>query len=217
MLWALKTTAILAVLCLALFLPAVASADGDPASDYLLAQNVYYPFSPAVSRSLQRALNAETATAARRGFPIKVAVIEARDDLGAVGLLLGQPQTYASFLEREINFHAEQPLLVVMADGYGMQGLPRASMTAAMRLPPPRGRTSNDLATAALTAVAKLAAADGHRIATNSRRAAQSTPSADPSLLIASLGAAMVIIASAILYARRRHGTLASRGPKDRG
>lgn len=217
MLSAVKTIGILIAVCLSLVLPAVAAADGDPASDYLLAQNVYYPFSPAVSRPLQRALNAETATAARSGFPIKVAIIEARDDLGAVGLLLGQPQTYASFLEREINFHAEQPLLVVMADGYGMQGLPRASMTAAMRLPPPRGRTSNDLATAALTAVSKLAAADGHRITPNSRGTAQTAPPADPSPLIAGLGAATVLIAGAILFVRRRHGALASRGPKDRG
>ncbi|MGH2930913.1 MAG: hypothetical protein ACRDL8_22100, partial [Solirubrobacteraceae bacterium] len=49
-------------ICLSAILlsPAAAAADGDPASDYLLAQNVYYPFTPAVSRSLQRALNAET-------------------------------------------------------------------------------------------------------------------------------------------------------------
>ncbi|MGA9857930.1 MAG: hypothetical protein WBQ18_08700 [Solirubrobacteraceae bacterium] len=217
MLSALKTAVVPIALCLSLVLPAVAAADGDPASDYLLAQNVYYPFSPPVSGPLQGALNAETATAARSGFPINVAIIEARDDLGAVGLLLGQPQTYASFLEREINFTGEKPLLVVMANGYGVQSLPRASTTAAMRLPPPRGHTSNDLATAALAAVARLAAADGHRITPETPGLARAPSPADPSLPIASLGAATVFIAGATVYARRRHGALASRGPKDRG
>ena len=33
--------------------PAVAFADGDPASDVLLGDNVFYPYSPAVPRSVQ--------------------------------------------------------------------------------------------------------------------------------------------------------------------
>jgi hypothetical protein len=216
MLAILKATVILISVCLFGLLPAVATADGDPASDYLLAQNVYYPFSPPVSRPLQRALNAETTTAARTGFPIKVALIEARDDLGAVGVLLGQPQTYARFLEGEINFTAEQPLLVVMANGYGMQGLPPASMAAAGRLPSPHGPTSNDLATAALAAVAKLAAADGHRLTPNLRGSSATSSPARPSPFVW-LVPATILIAGAIVYTRRRHAAPAARGPDDRG
>ena len=33
--------------------PARASADGDPASDVLLGENVFYPYSPPVSAALQ--------------------------------------------------------------------------------------------------------------------------------------------------------------------
>ncbi|MGH2876911.1 MAG: hypothetical protein ACRDLV_11730, partial [Solirubrobacteraceae bacterium] len=130
-------------ICLSAILlsPAAAAADGDPASDYLLAQNVYYPFTPAVSRSLQRALNAETTAAARVGFPIKIALIDSRSDLGVVGELFGRPQTYATFLEHEIDFERVQPLLIVMPSGYGESGLPTASMTAAERLRRPAGTT----------------------------------------------------------------------------
>ena len=43
--------------------PGFALGDGDPASDVLLGQNVYYPYSPPVPRSVQATLNAETAAA----------------------------------------------------------------------------------------------------------------------------------------------------------
>jgi hypothetical protein len=216
MLSGLKTAGILIALCVSVARPAAAFADGDPASDFLLAQNVYYPFTPPVSGPLQRALNAETATASRDGFPIKVAIIRASDDLGAVGMLLGKPQTYARFLDREISFNGKQPLLVVMADGYGIQGLPRASIAAARRLPLPRGRTSDDLTTSALAAVGELAAADGHRIPVEVPRAASTASSADRSLLILCLAAAAVLFAGVTLFVRRRHGHLASRGPTRR-
>ena len=48
-----------------LIVPATALSDGDPASDVLLAQRVFYPYSPSVSAGLQKTLNAETAAASR--------------------------------------------------------------------------------------------------------------------------------------------------------
>ncbi len=146
-------------------LPAGAAlADGDPASDVLLGQNVFYPYMPPVSATLQKQLNAETAAAAKARFPIRVALIASPIDLGTIPELFGKPQQYADFLDQEISFQGKQPLLVVMAAGYGVQALPAASTSAAKTLTPPAGKASNDLAAAALTAVSKLAGAAGHPI-----------------------------------------------------
>ena len=79
---------------------ALARADGDPASDVLLGQSVFYPYQPAVSASLQKQLDAETAAAQKAKFPIKVALIGSPVDLGVIPDLFGQPQKYANFLDQ---------------------------------------------------------------------------------------------------------------------
>ncbi len=156
-------------LAVAVLAPALAStrahADGDPASDMLLGQNVFYPFSPAVSAGLQKTLNAEAAAAGRAHFPIKVALIESPADLGAIPSLFGKPQQYATFLDQEISFaNTKDLLLVVMPSGYGVAGLPGGATSAAASLPKPAGRGSDGLAHAALLAIPKLAAAAGHPV-----------------------------------------------------
>jgi hypothetical protein len=158
---AIATCVLLAGLCA----PAPALADGDPASDVLIAENVFYPFTPPVAQSLQDALNAETAAARRAHFPIRVALIASPTDLGAIPSLFAKPQRYANFLDVEISFFGgKQPLIVVMPNGYGVQGLGVAATAAAGRLPAPVGRTSDDLARAATVAVSRLAAAAGHPV-----------------------------------------------------
>ncbi|MDQ6732451.1 MAG: hypothetical protein M3022_19720 [Actinomycetota bacterium] len=144
--------------------PAAALADGDPASDVLLGDNVFYPYSPAVPRSVQIALNAVTAKAKAQGFPLKVALIAAPTDLGVIPDLFGKPQLYAKFLDQEISFTSRQRLLVVMAAGYGLEGFDGPAQLAARGLALPAGKTSADLARAALIAVPRLAAASGHPI-----------------------------------------------------
>jgi hypothetical protein len=144
--------------------PSSAFADGDPASDVLLGENVFYPYSPPVSRSIQQTLNAETAAAKRAGFPLKVALIASPVDLGVIPDLFGKPQKYADFLDQEISFQGKQPLLVVMSTGYGAQGLDARAKAALASLPKPAGKQSNDLANAAINAVAKLATASGHPV-----------------------------------------------------
>jgi hypothetical protein len=152
------------VLALTAALPRPAGADGDPASDVLLGVNVFYPYTPPVAGSLQKSLDAETAAAKQAGFPLKVALIESPVDLGVVPDLFGRPQKYADFLDQEISFRTKQPLLVVMAAGYGVQGLGTWAQGVVASLPKPTGRTSNDLARAATVAVARLAGAAGYRI-----------------------------------------------------
>jgi hypothetical protein len=155
--------ALIAALLATLLFAAAAVADGDPASDTLLGQNVFYPYSP-TAVSAQRTLNAETAAAKKAGVPIKVALIQAPTDLGVIPSLFGKPQQYADFLDQEISFKGKQLLLVVMANGYGTEGLPPAATRAAAALKPPAGKSSTDLAQAAIVAVDKLADAAGHPI-----------------------------------------------------
>src|ERR1700679_2319855 len=127
--------------------PAAGLADGDPASDVLLGQNVFYPYTPPVPASVQATLNAETAAAKHAGLPIKVALIASPVDLGVIPELFGRPQSYADLLDKEISSEQIQPQLVVMAAGYGIQGVPAATRAAKTLVPPP-GKTSTDLAQA---------------------------------------------------------------------
>jgi len=60
---ALGTAALLAF-CV---LPGVALGDGDPASDVLLGENVFYPYSPPTSPPLMKRLDATTAARAATG------------------------------------------------------------------------------------------------------------------------------------------------------
>jgi hypothetical protein len=188
--------------------PPAALADGDPASDTLLAQNVFYPYQPAVSVSVTRVLDAETAAAAHAHFPIKVAIIGSAVDLGVVPQLFQQPQTYAEFLDQEISFQGRQLLLVVMPSGYGVAGLGPAATRAAASLAKPVGSQTNELARAAIAAVPKLAAAAGHPIG---RSVIPSGSSGGGStaviLVILALAAAGT---AAVLIALRRRGPGAS-------
>jgi hypothetical protein len=193
--------------------PVSALADGDPASDVLLGQNVYYPYSPPVPQGIQRTLNAETAAAKKAGLPIKVALIATAVDLGVVPELFGQPQDYAKFLDKEISFQGPQPLLVVMPAGYGIQGVSAKAAAAVNGLAPPKGETSAALAQAAITAVAKVAAADGHPIkgvagvSTGSGGGGSSTAP-----LLIGLIVAAVVVAGALIVLRRRQGTASAAG-----
>jgi hypothetical protein len=194
-----------AILIGALVMVAVAFADGDPASDVLLGESVFYPYSPATSGTLERKLNAETAAAAKAHFPIKVALIASPVDLGTIPELFGKPQKYADFLDIEISFEGKQKLLVVMAAGYGVQGMGPGPTAAAPKLPPPAGKTSDDLAQAAITAVAKLAAADGHPLANFSATSGSASGgSSGRTILLIVLIVAAVATAGTLVAVRRR-------------
>jgi hypothetical protein len=203
---------LIVLLVIAALAPAAALADGDPASDVLLGENVFYPYTPAVPGSVQATLNAETAAAAHAGLPIKVALIASPVDLGVIPELFGQPQSYADFLDKEISFQKTQPLLVVMAAGYGTQGMARAPAAAVAKLAPPMGKTSTDLAHAAIIAVAKLATAGGHPISgVPGASGASSGPSAggggSTTVILIALIVAAIVVAGALIVLRRRQAT----------
>jgi hypothetical protein len=198
---------LVALLMVAALGPAGALGDGDPASDVLLGENVFYPYTPAVPGSVQATLNAETAAAAHAGLPIKVALIASPVDLGVIPELFAKPQSYADFLDKEISFQKVQPLLVVMAAGYGAQGMAAAPTAAVAKLALPLGRTSTDLAHAAIIAVAKLATASGHPISgvpgVPGGSAGGGGGGSTTAILIALIVAA-IVVAAALLVLRRR-------------
>jgi hypothetical protein len=191
--------------------PCAARADGDPASDVLLGESVFYPYSPPVSPSISNTLQAETAAAARAHFPIKVAIIASPVDLGAIPVLFGKPQEYADFLEVEISFTGKQLLLVVMPNGYGVQGLDRSATAAAAALPKPTSAQTNNLARAAIVAVAKLSAAAGHPISGATGRTTRlgggGSAGSSRALVLPIIALAAVAAAGAVVALRRRRAT----------
>lgn len=180
-----------------------ALGDGDPASDVLIGQSVFYPYSSTVSGSLQRTLNGEVAAAGRAHFPIKVALIASPADLGSATPLFGKPEQYATFLGAEITFvNVEPHLLVVMPNGYGVRNLGPAATRASATLEKPGGALGDDLALAAIAALPKLAAAAGQPIGPVS--GAPSGGGGSTALKVAGLAIAAVVIAGAFLALRRR-------------
>src|SRR3954469_11499532 len=155
----MSSRALLVAVCVALLVPAVARADGDPASDYLITQSVFVPFGGQISTGEASRISALADDAKKKGFPLKVAVIAGTNDLGSVTALWRKPQQYAEFLGQELFFVYKGPLLIVMPNGYGIseRGNPvPADRKVLDTLPPPK-----DLAAATTTAVRRLAAAHG--------------------------------------------------------
>jgi hypothetical protein len=146
----------------ALLRPAAARADGDPASDVLLVDNVFLPYSSPVAPSLASLLTRTVRSAHAAGFPIKVALIGTPQDLGAVPRLFGTPQRYAQFLDLEISYNSQAKLLVVMPQGFGTVGVGPSRALDAIHVDP--AQKSDGLARAAIEAVAALARQAGHPI-----------------------------------------------------
>jgi hypothetical protein len=197
-------TALAACLVIAPALPRPdsARADGDPASDVLLTENVFYSFSTPVSRPLQADLDATVARAHAAGFPVKVALIESTLDLGAIPQLFGRPEQYAKFLDYEISYNSVARLLVVMPHGFGTFAAGPVSALATIHINP--AMRTNGLARAAIFAIQRLAAIAGHKIAIPKLGADQRTSpsSALPFLLLVPLTALVLVMA--VLWRKRR-------------
>jgi hypothetical protein len=146
--------------------PAPALANGDPASDVLLLQDVYLPYAPGVPTELGRTITELLKTTRKAGFPLKVAIIAQPKDLGAVPEYFNRPQAYAPFLESEIAFNTKKPLLTVMPNGYGVAALPRGAEAGLEGLDPPKSASGDDLGRATVTAIVRLSEQAGHPVPT---------------------------------------------------
>jgi hypothetical protein len=204
----LCTVLALTVGCLWVALPAVARADGDPASDVLATQSLFLPADAGVGFAHENQLNGTLASAASGGFPMRVAIIASKSDLGSVTALWRQPQTYAQFLGEELSLLYHGTLLVVMPDGFGLYGPAQsvaAGKSALAGLHPSAGGPV--LGTAALSAVQRVAAAAGHPVtvpaaATTASSSAAGSSGALP-ILVFALGVALIGVAwTASLRAR---------------
>jgi hypothetical protein len=96
-----------------------ARADGDPASDMLVVQNIFLPYNQP-SKTAASGLAKQVASAYAAGYRVKVAVVAAAVDLGAIPSLFDRPAQYAKFLGQELSGFYVGPLLIVMPSGYGI-------------------------------------------------------------------------------------------------
>jgi hypothetical protein len=139
-----------------------ARADGDPASDYLITQKVFFPYDLKVPPAKQQQLVALVDEANRAGFTLRVALISSSYDLGSITSLWQKPQTYARFLGAELKYVYKNRLLVVMPNGFGFNrpGRPAAPEYAVLaKIPVRPGPTG--LVDSSLAAVQALAKASG--------------------------------------------------------
>ena len=151
-------------LALIVVLGGVARADGDPASDYLVANQVFLSSQSTGMSAAQRQLVGAVAAANRAGFAIRVAIISSDYDLGSVTELWDKPRTYARFLGMELSLtYVRQRLLVVMPSGFGFNwpGHAAARTYGLLAAVPLTSGTGAGLAAAAEVAVRRLARASG--------------------------------------------------------
>lgn len=151
----------------------LALADVDPASDVLLLQNVFVPYKPKVCTQLKDQLTSLTDKTKAAGYPLKVAIIGSRQDLGGAPQFFANPQGYAKFLGQELSVFGpdvgkdlqKTPLLVVMPKGFGTYQVDPKAAAAAKTVSIPSNADSNALAKAAVLAIPKMATAAGHPVA----------------------------------------------------
>jgi cytochrome oxidase Cu insertion factor (SCO1/SenC/PrrC family)/thiol-disulfide isomerase/thioredoxin len=157
-----RVLCLLAVIVAASSVASLARADGDPGSDVLVFQNLFVGSDAGLSVRQQAQFGGLLQNAAGAGFPIRVAIIASRSDLGAVTALWGAPRSYARFLGIELSLAYTQRLLVVMPNGFGFNwpGHSSAAAYALLARIPIRSGGSGLLA-AAQSAVRGLAASSG--------------------------------------------------------
>jgi hypothetical protein len=202
----MRRALVAAALIVACALAGNARADGDPASDYLLATKVFLPFDMKVSKERQNELISFVEATNRSGYPIRVAVIGSSYDMGSVVSLWRKPRTYARFLAAELQFVYAKRLLIVMPNGFGVSWKGHAvDREYAVLSKIPIDESPAGLVDAAQAAVSKLAAAAGVEVA---------APAARPdgtghrrTLIVAAAIAAVVLAVLVRLALRRRERT----------
>jgi hypothetical protein len=203
----LSAKALLLGLVVLLAAAPAARADGDPASDYLLSQSTFIPPDAGIPTAYQNQLNQIVAKAKNAGYGIRVALISSPYDLGSVTVLNHRPKEYARFLGQELSFVYRGRLLVVMPNGFGFSrdGRPVPSEQAVVdRLSPP-GKGGAALASAATTAVSRLAADSGVVVPVPALKGDTSKPNQNyERLLIVAVTALVVVGIVAVRLLRRR-------------
>ena len=158
--------AAVAAVVLALAAPAAAHADGDPASDVLPEQPVFFGSAVDLKSKPAAQLDALVRESTRRGYAINVVVISRLEDMGSANYLFNDPDNYGDFLAAEIACCVKGRVLIVMPGGLGVTYIGHSSVAdrkVVHDLPNP-GSIGN-LLPAAMGAVRRLAATAGVRVA----------------------------------------------------
>jgi hypothetical protein len=190
-------------LCLAGLAATAARADGDPASDFLVTDDVFIPYYGKVPAAEAHQLTKLVANANARGYRIKVALIANPYDLGSVTSLWREPQRYAQFLGQELLFVYKGRLLIVMPNGYGIYDANEpvtAERKLLERLPPPGG----DVAAAGGVGVRRLAAARGIELAPGTATGRRSHRAHAAIVTVALVVGAWLVLTVLVLFRRRR-------------
>jgi hypothetical protein len=157
----MRRALLIAAVAALLVVPA-AQANGDPASDVLITQQVFIPFEAPISTSAKDELIKTVAAANERGYKIRVAVIAFTGDLGTAVSLWRHPQSYSKFLGSELAFVYSNRLLISMPSGFGFyRGRKPVAKEQAVLVKIPPGKTPTELTESTTKAVRALAAADG--------------------------------------------------------
>ncbi len=110
----------LALIALSLLAVPPAYADGDPASDILLTESVYFGYGIDLQSKEAAQLVALLDEARKRGYPLKVALISDVVDLGVTTQNWENPREYVRYLAGQLSEVYTDRLLVLMPNGYGV-------------------------------------------------------------------------------------------------
>jgi hypothetical protein len=159
---------VVAVVTLGCAAAPAAWADGDPASDVLAAQDVFYPYQPRVSPLVRQQLDALVKRVRADGLRVKVAVISSPNDLGTQTKRFDKPRSYAELLGVELEITSVHDfVLVAMPAGlatyrYNERGLP-VLRRAIAPVAGPGVADADAIARSAARGVIAMAAATGQR------------------------------------------------------
>ena len=182
-----------------------ARADADPASDYLIGQQVFFPYDVKLPQRDQAELSAVVAAANKAGFKIRVAIIADSYDLGSVTALWKRPRLYARFLGQELAFVYKQRLLVVMPNGFGFNWTGHAvSHEYALLQRIPISSDATGLLSSAQTAVQRLAAADGVHVAAPANVKTTGSQTSHDRIVIIVIAIVALLVAVGVRFALRR-------------
>jgi hypothetical protein len=172
-----RLAALAAAVLVALAAAGAARADGDPASDFLYLGTLYPSISKPANGDNGNELRGLLKAARAKGYPVKVALIVDKQDLGQYPQLFASPQRYADLLASELAIYRQlkAPVLVVTPNGLGVAGNERrggklvkidhARAKALLAgLPGSVKADGESLADVAIDAVRQLAGKDGQTL-----------------------------------------------------
>jgi hypothetical protein len=192
--------------------PSSSLADGDPASDVLLANSLYTPVSQTISPPVLEQLQSTMTQADAGGFKVRVALILDRTDLGAVPQLFGHPAEYVKLLASELFYAWKGTVIAVQPSGIGVQNIeplaPAQALVDSIDVASPA--SADGLAQAAGTAIRKLAGEEsGVQFESSAPGGGDSSSTFTTWRIVGGVLVVVAVLASAglVVFRRRRRAT----------